>query len=80
MVTEAYLSSPEKHFGRSKRFLASLEEKNGYVKADKVISEDIIEEAKMLATCAYEDGTHWGQEASHNLFTFHICCLRVCLD
>ncbi|XP_049370612.1 cellulose synthase-like protein G1 [Solanum verrucosum] len=65
-VKEEYLSSPEKHFGRSKKFLASLEEKNGYVKAEKVISEDIVEEAKTLATCAYEDGTHWGQEIGYS--------------
>lgn len=64
-LKDEYLSSPEKHFGTSRKFIASLEE-NNYVKQEKVISEDIIEEAKRLATCAYEDGTHWGQEIGYS--------------
>ncbi|KAF3627434.1 putative hyoscyamine 6-dioxygenase-like [Capsicum annuum] len=64
-LKDEYLISPEKHFGSSRKFIASLEENNGYVKQEKLITEDIIEEAKTLSTCAYEDGTRWGEEIGY---------------
>ncbi|OIT23967.1 cellulose synthase-like protein g2 [Nicotiana attenuata] len=63
-LKDEFHRSPEKHFGLSRKFIASLKENNGYTKQEKVISEATIEEARTLATCAYEDGTHWGEEAS----------------
>lgn len=70
---DEFLRSPEKHFGLSRKFIASLEENNGYTKQEEVISEATIEEARTLATCAYEDGTQWGEEASYMLlFSFYI--------
>ncbi|KAK4342432.1 hypothetical protein RND71_038248 [Anisodus tanguticus] len=67
-LKDEFLGSPEKHFGSSRKFIASLEENNGYINQEKVISEDIIEEAKTLASCAYEDGTQWGEEANRPSF------------
>ncbi|KAK4355800.1 hypothetical protein RND71_024771 [Anisodus tanguticus] len=69
-VEDEFLGSPEKRVGSSRKFIASLKENNGYIKQEKVISEDIIEEAKTLASCAYEDGTQWGEEASHIFLPF----------
>ncbi|XP_009592275.1 cellulose synthase-like protein G1 isoform X1 [Nicotiana tomentosiformis] len=65
-LKDEFLRSPEKHFGLSRKFIASLEENNGYTKQEEVISEATIEEARTLATCAYEDGTQWGEEIGYS--------------
>ncbi|KAJ8543417.1 hypothetical protein K7X08_005940 [Anisodus acutangulus] len=65
-LKDEFLGSPEKRVGSSRKFIASLKENNGYIKQEKVISEDIIEEAKTLASCAYEDGTQWGEEIGYS--------------
>lgn len=67
--TDKFLLEPEKNFGISSAFIASLE---GSDKEDtsgvRDLSEAIIEEAKILASCDFEKNTQWGKEASAVLY------------
>ncbi|XP_057960041.1 cellulose synthase-like protein G2 [Malania oleifera] len=57
------LHAPEKNFGFSSQFIASLDgEGETYVAAKDLSSDEILQEAKYLATCAFEKNTKWGQE------------------
>ncbi|KAK3043454.1 hypothetical protein RJ639_002033 [Escallonia herrerae] len=59
-----FLLEPEKHFGFSRKFNASL--KHSYAK--KVNGEKILSDA--VASCGFEENTKWGKEASkiyHNI-------------
>ncbi|KAA8527735.1 hypothetical protein F0562_035396 [Nyssa sinensis] len=60
---DEFLLELEKNFGFSRKFNASL---TGSGKRDTngngVISDEILEEARDLATCAFEKNTKWGKE------------------
>ncbi|KAK2972971.1 hypothetical protein RJ640_022028 [Escallonia rubra] len=66
-----FLLKPEKHFGFSRKFNASL--KHSYaqkVNGEKILSDAVLEEAMILASCGFEENTKWGKEASkiyHNI-------------
>ncbi|XP_059632397.1 cellulose synthase-like protein G1 [Cornus florida] len=61
------LLEPEKNFGLSKIFIASLsgsEEQDTNGKG--VLSDVILEEAKRLASCTFEKNTKWGKEIGYS--------------
>ena len=59
-----FLSEPEKNFGTSGKFIDSLKGKNEQLVAKNDDSWDaILQEARLLATCAFEANTKWGKEA-----------------
>ena len=63
--TDEFLLEPEKNFGQSKKFIDSLEGNDKESINGKEISSDaILDEAKKLASCTYEENTEWGKEAS----------------
>ncbi|KAM7488299.1 hypothetical protein LguiB_025783 [Lonicera macranthoides] len=62
---DEFLREPEKNFGLSKKFNDSLKgcsEEDG----KRVISEEIIDEAKRLASCTFEANTKWGKEIGYS--------------
>lgn len=66
-MPDKYLLNPEKNFGNSTKLIASL--KSNYNIQDVSRKEEnssvsILEDAKLLASCAYEANTNWGKEAS----------------
>ena len=62
---DAFLREPEKNFVFSSKFISSLKginQKN--TSNEEYISDAIVDEARNLATCTFEKGTEWGEEAS----------------
>ncbi|KAK3009864.1 hypothetical protein RJ639_011878 [Escallonia herrerae] len=66
-----FLLEPEKHFGFSRKFNASLKRTYAQkVNGEKILSDAVLEEAMILASCGFEENTKWGKEASkiyHNI-------------
>lgn len=66
LFTDVYFHDPEKSFGLSSKFIASLKGSNEEAVNGKKISLDAVrEEANALASCDYEENTKWGKEASN---------------
>ncbi|CAL5413508.1 unnamed protein product [Camellia sinensis] len=64
---DAFLHEPQKNFGLSSKFIASLKSSNHQDTSGKEIQSDaIVDEAKNLATCTFEKGTKWGQEIGYS--------------
>ncbi|CAA2961581.1 cellulose synthase G3 [Olea europaea subsp. europaea] len=64
---DEFLSEAEKNFGRSSQFIDSLMTLNGKpVNKRENLSVAIIEEARSLASCTYEDNTEWGKEIGYS--------------
>ncbi|KAJ0092159.1 hypothetical protein Patl1_25192 [Pistacia atlantica] len=58
---DKYLAEPEKNFGTSGKLIESLESnKEQDVTRQGDSSDSIVEEAKRLASCSYEETTKWG--------------------
>lgn len=87
-MLDKYLLHPEMHFGDSSKLAASLKYSN--YKTQQVAKKEenslvsVLEEAKRLASCAYEADTKWGREASIALTllllnSYIICGLKVTL-
>ena len=65
LLADVFLFEPEKNFGTSSKFIDSLKGKNEQLVAKNDDSRDaILQEARLLATCAFEANTEWGKEAS----------------
>lgn len=64
---DEFLSEPEKKFGNSSKFIASL---GGSIqedtKGDGSSSDVILQEARNLASCSYEENTRWGKEIGYS--------------
>ncbi|KAF8401836.1 hypothetical protein HHK36_012782 [Tetracentron sinense] len=54
---------PERSFGPSNQFITSLRE-NYECNANKDSSEALLQESRLLASCDFETGTEWGEQAS----------------
>ncbi|CAI9118266.1 OLC1v1019804C1 [Oldenlandia corymbosa var. corymbosa] len=65
---DAMVVDLEQNFGSSKAFNDSLKDLNGRRTNSRVepISESIVEEAKSLATCTFEENTKWGKEVGYS--------------
>ncbi|KAM7485225.1 hypothetical protein LguiA_001234 [Lonicera macranthoides] len=62
---DEFLLEREKNFGLSSKFINSLEGKNEEsINGDGISSVGILEEARILASCAFEENTRWGKEAN----------------
>ncbi|TXG74484.1 hypothetical protein EZV62_003063 [Acer yangbiense] len=64
---DKHLLQPEKNFGNSRMLIDSLKAKNDRdvaIRKEEYSSDSILEEAKRLASRAYEVNTNWGKEAS----------------
>lgn len=62
---DEFLLERQKNFGLSSKFINSLEGKNEEsINTDGISSDGILEEARILASCAFEENTKWGKEAS----------------
>ncbi|KAL3506068.1 hypothetical protein ACH5RR_031450 [Cinchona calisaya] len=58
---------PEQNFGSSKIFNDSLKSLNGrHTTREEIICNAIVEEAKSLATCTFEENTKWGKEVGYS--------------
>ncbi|CDO99182.1 unnamed protein product [Coffea canephora] len=58
---------PERKFGSSNVFNASLKSLNGrQSRREEIISDATVEEAKSLATCTFEANTKWGKEIGYS--------------
>ena len=64
-IGRVFLYEPKKNFGTSSKFIDSLKGKKEQLVAKNDDSWDaILQEARLLATCAFEANTEWGKEAS----------------
>ncbi|KAK2641601.1 hypothetical protein Ddye_023364 [Dipteronia dyeriana] len=65
---DKHLLQPEKNFGNSRLLIGSLKAKNDKdvaIRKEEYSSDSILEEAKRLASCAYEVNTNWGKEIGY---------------
>lgn len=77
-VDEFLINQPEKAFGSSTKFIASVSSNSKQNMALKELTrDDLLEEAKNLATCAYESNTEWGNKASISYAIY--TCLKITL-
>ncbi|KAL3507690.1 hypothetical protein ACH5RR_033072 [Cinchona calisaya] len=61
------LVEQEQNFGSSNAFNASLKSLNERnTRREEIISDAIVEEAKSLATCTFEENTRWGKEVGYS--------------
>uniref|UniRef100_A0A803LMF7 Uncharacterized protein n=1 Tax=Chenopodium quinoa TaxID=63459 RepID=A0A803LMF7_CHEQI len=60
---EYLINEPEKAFGSSTKFIASLKENSNQDLVLKEFTNDLLQEARNLATCTYEANSLWGVEA-----------------
>lgn len=59
---EESLQEAEEKFGASRKFINSLNhQRNG---RENVLCDEMIDEAKALASCTFEENTRWGKEVS----------------
>ncbi|XP_044486351.1 cellulose synthase-like protein G2 [Mangifera indica] len=59
---DKFLAEPEKNFGTSNKLIESLKSNKGQdVTRQEDSSDSIVEEAKCLASCSYEENTKWGK-------------------
>lgn len=64
---EFLINQPEKAFGSSTKFIASVSSNSKQNMALKELTrDDLLEEAKNLATCAYESNTEWGNKIGYS--------------
>lgn len=65
---DEFLSEPEKKFGNSSKFIASV--LTGYTHEDNEgegsSCDVLLEEARSLASCTYEENTKWGKEVGYS--------------
>lgn len=63
--TEESLQEAEQKFGASRKFINSINSLNDQRNGGKnVLCDEVIEEAKILASCTFEENTSWGKEVS----------------
>ncbi|KAI3707456.1 hypothetical protein L6452_25995 [Arctium lappa] len=63
---DEHLLHPEERFGESSKFIDSLKSsENKETQIDRFTTA-VLEEAKKLATCSYEDNTKWGKEIGYS--------------
>ncbi|KAF8388200.1 hypothetical protein HHK36_026866 [Tetracentron sinense] len=73
---DAFLLQPEKCFGSSNKFISSLRKSYKHNAMENGQSSDaLLQEAHLLASCAFETDTQWGQEASYIGFSYN-CLLE----
>ncbi|KAF8388199.1 hypothetical protein HHK36_026865 [Tetracentron sinense] len=74
---DAFLLQPEKTFGSSKEFISSLRGsyKHNVMENGQSLDALVLQEARLLASCAFETDTQWGQEASSIGFSYN-CLLE----
>ncbi|CAK9165438.1 unnamed protein product [Ilex paraguariensis] len=64
---DEFLHEAQKNFGFSSKFNASLKGSNEqHIKGYGTISYETLEEAKILATCTFEQNTRWGKEIGYS--------------
>ncbi|KAL0388464.1 UNVERIFIED_CONTAM: Cellulose synthase-like protein G3 [Sesamum radiatum] len=64
---DEFLEEPEKNFGFSTKLIDSLQALTGKnVRERENMSDAIIEEAKKLASCTYEQNTRWGKDIGYS--------------
>lgn len=66
IVPDINLKELKQSFGSSNEFIRSLQKKvNANVKLGKDqinLSEELLQETKLLASCGYENDTKWGKD------------------
>lgn len=64
---DAYLHEDASSFGNSDMFIASLRGNNlqkQIINGGETTTEELLNEAHVLASCGFEEGTKWGFQAS----------------
>ncbi|KAA8527733.1 hypothetical protein F0562_035398 [Nyssa sinensis] len=64
---DKFICEAEMNFGLSSKFIASLKGSNEEDTNGKgILSDEILEEARNLATCTFEKNTQWGKEIGYS--------------
>ncbi|XP_016492090.1 quillaic acid 3-O-glycosyltransferase CSL1-like [Nicotiana tabacum] len=64
--SEELLQEAEEKFGASRKFINSINSFNDQRKGREILSNEIIDEAKTLASCTFEENTSWGEEIGYS--------------
>ncbi|OIS98865.1 cellulose synthase-like protein g3 [Nicotiana attenuata] len=64
--SEELLQEAEEKFGASRKFINSINSLNDQRKGREILSNEIIDEAKTLASCTFEENTSWGEEIGYS--------------
>lgn len=81
IISGINLNELKESFGSSNELIKSLNNKwNPNVECGKALSDELLQEAKLLASCEYENDTTWGKEASLNLIQKISNKCKYCFD
>ncbi|KAM3356508.1 cellulose synthase-like protein G3 [Capsicum galapagoense] len=64
--SEESLQEAEQKFGASRKFINSVNSLNDPKIGKEILCDEIIDEAKTLASCTYEENTSWGKEIGYS--------------
>ncbi|CAK9175021.1 unnamed protein product [Ilex paraguariensis] len=64
---DEFLCESQKYFGSSNKFIDSIKVSNEQdIRGSGIISDEVLEEARTLATCTFEENTKWGKEIGYS--------------
>ncbi|KAI3703287.1 hypothetical protein L1987_73243 [Smallanthus sonchifolius] len=70
LLQDINLNELKQSFGSSNEFIKSLHNKrDAKLECGKALCDELLQEAKLLASCEYENDTKWGKEVGFRYFT-----------